>query len=319
MGGVELGHGGRGGLYLQTEPAILLGTVAADGFGRFFDQQVTLPDPAAGGPNEVVGIGRTSLSESAPASFTISPGAAMLDPPALVEGQSTTFSASGFIPGEEVSVSFPFDDPVTAVADDLGSIVVGLIAPAEPAPGGDLIATAGSGTAWTPFTTIAAMTITGTPVPGSIPVSVSGFEGDELVAVDVDGFGTVALRTDLRGSGQTTVTAPVTFGLHTVNATGLRSGVTASTTVTLDATMALDPTKGAPGVVVAVTSGPGWVPLSAVDLYAQGRFVGTFTADLTGAIDAEVTVPEVPPGWVVFRFHDSILGQTARATFRVTP
>src|SRR4029077_4966396 len=161
----------------------------------------------------------------------------------------------------------------------MGSFIVGLISPPEPAPGGEVTAVANSGTTHAHFNTIAVLTVTGTPKPRNIPVSVTGFGVSERVSIKVDQSNGTILQADANGSAQGVITRSTLFGAHTLTATGLTSGVTATTSIEIPATMQLRPTSGPVGTVVTVRSGPGWGSSATVQLWINGGRVKDFIAD----------------------------------------
>lgn len=305
-------------IHLGASDGELLGTVSARSRGSFEDKVVALAIPAPGGENQAFGVGQTSGTVSAPASFMVSPGAAGLDPADLAAGQSTTFAAYGFVPGEDVAVAFPGQDPVTGVADESGTFVVGLISPALPAPGGEVTASADSGSTAADYTTVPVVATVGTPLPGAVKVSATGFAPLEWVILDLEGIGATAVLTDAAGSGRTTLTRPTVFGDFVLTATGSQSGLTDTITVSIHASVTLTPNAGRPGVVVTVTSGPGWLPLTTVEVYFDSQPAGSLQTSVTGEIDDTWVVPNHAAGLVVFELRDSILGVTARAWFTVT-
>jgi hypothetical protein len=305
---------------LDSPTGVPLGTATADATGTFSDQDLTLPEPLAGGTHQAYGTGLSNGAVSDPGPFSVHPGGATLEPADLAANQSTTFSAYGFLPGEQVSVSFPGQTPVSGPADEMGTFVVGLISPAEPAPGGEVTAVATSGTTHAHFTTIAVLSVTGTPTPRNIPVSVTGFGAQEPVSVTVDGSNGTVLQTDANGSASGVISrSSVLFGAHTLMGTGATSGVTASTSVEIPATMQLRPSSGPVGTVVKIRSGPGWGAAATVQFWVNGHRYTNYTADAQGAVNEQITIPSLPPGIVQMVLYGPGVQRRAQANFQVTP
>jgi hypothetical protein len=158
----------------------------------------------------------------------------------------------------------------------------------------------------------------GVPKPGKVPVVVSGFAASERVEIDLDGTQALILRVSALGSGEDVIRLATTFGTHTITATGLSSQLTATAPVDLPATMRIKPASGPPGIVLSIESGPGWGPNGQVELWIQGKFIQTFTADERGLVIIQFRVPAVPPGPVQLMLASRSLLRFARATFIVT-
>ena len=70
--------------------------------------------------------------------------------------------------------------------------------------------------------------------------------------------------------------------------------------------------------MVAVDSGPGWIPGSIVKLMWQAKVKKLLTADTTGSVHTTFKIPSHRPGAVAMKLRSTDLGVTATAQFTVT-
>src|SRR5439155_12010613 len=237
-------------LHLGSTSGTVVGSATADATG-FASITITVPTPLTGGSHMLYGVGKTSAIVG-PGPFTVTPTGS-INPVNVGAGDLTTFSGTGYVPGETVSVSFPGGTPSTKVADANGSVSVTLASPAEPYPGGVVTATAGSGTLTDGYNTSSRFYMTATTSePGqSVPVTLTGYGASETVKFTIDGTQVSTGTTDAKGSLSASVPMTSTFGSNkTVAATGLTSGVTGSGKLDLPGFVTVTPTSGPVGTVV---------------------------------------------------------------------
>src|SRR5207244_2045695 len=119
----------------------------------------------------------------------------------IAAGDTYTYSESGWVPGEAVSVQFPGGDPVSNNASANGSVVIPVVSPPEPHGSGHLTVTAPSWTGSVVFHSIPVETAPDTGHPRqTVDVSVTGFGASENVNVKLDGTTELTMATDQWGS-----------------------------------------------------------------------------------------------------------------------
>lgn len=302
-------------VHLDTAGGDVLASGTTDVNGAANPMTLELPTPLAGGAHGIVAVGRTSGS-TAEAALSVTPP----DSPGftIAAGDTYTYRGVGFVPGEIVSVAFPGGAPVTGEADPTGSVSIAAISPPEPHDGSRLAVDAGSASIGVFFR--------GRPVAGRIdatqpkdrvPVSVTGFNGGERVAVRIDGGVKTKLTTDRWGSANGSLFLDTTYGRHMVSFVGARSGITRTRSITLKARLTLGRTHGPRGTTTSVTSGPGWVPGETVQLRLGRAVLGTVTANAHGRVFTRVTIDR-KAGTVRVSLHGLTLQRTATAVFTVT-
>jgi hypothetical protein len=305
-------------VHLDSATGPVLRSGVTDSTGAFPSVSTTLPSPLTGGTHQLYGVGRTS-GIVGPGVLSVTP-AGTLTPAAVASGDPTTYAGVGFMPGEQVSVSFPGGTPLTATADATGSVSVALTSPPEPAGGGVVTAAAPSGSATSTFTVVPRLSLSQTTSePGrTVPATLSGFGASETVSFTIDGTQVSTATTDATGSASTTVPMNTTFGSnHKVTATGATSAATATATITLPAFVTLSPNTGPVGTVVTITSGPGWVAGETLQLKWGNTVVQTLTADGTGSVSTTYTIPQHVTGTVTISLTDTVLGQQGKASFTI--
>jgi hypothetical protein len=82
--------------------------------------------------------------------------------------------------------------------------------------------------------------------------------------------------------------------------------------------MTLSPTTGAVGTSVSITSGPGWVPGSGVDVKFQKQILVNYTVPSSGVVNTTILVPQTSVGTKTFKVLDSVRSLVASSSFSVT-
>jgi hypothetical protein len=297
----------------------ILSTAAADDVGAWDWQSTPLPPALKGGTHLLFGTGRDS-DKVGQGTILIIPGAT-ISPTYFAAGDPVTFKGAGFVPGETVSVTFPGQPASTVVAAANGNANAIVTAPSEPNTGGNVIASAPSGSVSMLFAVTSVLTSPATGVPGeSITASVTGYGANEVVNLSLETGSTLASgETDAFGSLSATVPLSGYFGPHTLTATGATSGIKLSRSLMFPATLTLSPASGLRGTVVTISSGPGWTENSSLVFKVAGRTMAPKTTDATGSVTFTYTVSESDPlGALGISLYSSVLRRTAWDTFTVT-
>jgi len=298
----------------------LLGSASTDPSGAFASIQAAIPTPFPGGRHMFYGVGRTSgIVGSGP--MTVLPDSS-INNTALAVSDTTRFVGVGFIPGEQVSIAFPFDPGVVLTADATGTVQAVLTSPPEPAPGGVVTATGPqSGTLTDSYRVVSTFTAPATSEPyRTVPVKLTGFGPLEQATFNFDGGPTSqTFVTDAQGSLSANLLLSTTFKTHVINVAGVSSGMAEKAIISLPGTMSIAPSSGPVGTVVVVDSGPGWVPNETVHLLLRSTQLKNVTADGTGTVHTTFAMPHYLPGAsVTVKLCDAGLGLTLTNTFTVT-
>jgi len=197
-------------------------------------------------------------------------------------------------------------------------------ATAQPAtPAATSQPTAPTATAQPTTATAAALSVTPQKAqPGATTTANgSGFKAGEVVDVSLNGtsVGTPTVNTGGTFSLSFIVPslAPSDYG---VLAKGRDSGLSAATTFTVGpspAALSFSVPQAAPGTAVLLT-GTGFQAGETVAVLFNGAPVGTSTADTSGKISVNLTVPSLAPGQYVAEATGQTSTFTANATFMVT-
>jgi hypothetical protein len=295
-----------------------LAVFTTDSTGSFPFSPVPIPYPFPGGVHMLFGVGLNS--------GIVGPGPVLVLPTGdlsltvLAAGDTTTFSGTGFVPGEGVSVSFPDGQAVVQPANSTGSVAVAIVSPPEPFPGDVVTASAPSGQVTDKYTVKSVFTSPDTAEPmDTVPVTLSGFGPSETVQFSFDGGApSQQFVTDSRGSLSAGLVLSTTFGSHDISATGTSSWVSKVNHISLPAWMTVSPTKGPVGTVITIDSGPGWIAGEVVHLKWKSEVVKNVTADGNGKVHTTYTVPQNAATQVTVKLTDDILGLSPSATFTVT-
>jgi hypothetical protein len=303
-------------VHLDSLTGPVLGSKDADSSGVVKPVTLNLPSPLAGGTHALLAIGRSS-GGVAKATLAVTPN----DPPnfTIAAGDTYTYSGSGWVPGETVTVQFPGGSPQSAPAGAQGQVVIPVVSPPEAHDGEHLTITAPSTSLSVFFRGIAVLHAPDTGQPQqTVDVSVTGFGASENVNVQLDGTTELAMATDEWGSADGSLLLDTTFGRHSISFVGAKSGLVRNKSILLKATENLDPDSGPTGTVVHVTSGPGWKPGENVDLKVAGALIETVQADSNGVVDTDVTITRKVLGPAHVSLTGRSLGLTALADFTIT-
>jgi hypothetical protein len=317
--GAAFGPGESVALHLDSVTGPVLATLAADVSGALPFTSVTLPAPLTGGVHMLFGTGQIS-GIVGPGPMTVVPTAAV-SPKALTAGDPTTLTGLGFVPGEAVSASFPGGSPTVGVADGTGTVRVTLPSPMEPWPGGNVTASAPSGSASDSFTVTTTFSLPTTGAPQtSVPIALTGYGPGESVDLSFDGGPAVeSIATDASGSFSGSILLDMRFGTgHTVRLLGRSSAVSKTAKIDLPATMSVSPGTGPVGTTVFVDSGPGWASGEAMTILFGADTVGHPAADAAGVVHTTFVAPNHALGSVVVKVKGSVVPLTASAAFGVT-
>jgi aryl-phospho-beta-D-glucosidase BglC (GH1 family) len=82
--------------------------------------------------------------------------------------------------------------------------------------------------------------------------------------------------------------------------------------------LSVSPTSGPVGTSVSITSGPGWVAGSAVQVRFQKQILQTYTVPGTGVVDTTVSVPQASLGAKTFKLLDTVRALVVSSAFTVT-
>ena len=263
------------------------------------DCNAALTVPAVPGDSyQVTATGVTS-GDSASAPFIVTP-ALTLSPSSGPQGSSFTESATGFLPGETVIITFNglFDGGGTAnSAGDCSALAT---VPALPGGSYSVIATGTSGdSASATFVVTPALTLI--PSSGqtgsSFTESVTGFLPGETVICTFNGVFDGGGTANSAGDCSALATVPaVPGGSYQVIATGTTSGDRASASYVVTApALTLSPSGGPQGSSFT-ESVTGFLPGETVNFSFNGVSDGSGTANSAGDCSALATVPAVPGG-----------------------
>jgi hypothetical protein len=302
---------------LDSQTGPILGSGPADGTGLAAVSSA-VPSPLVGGAHMLYGVGRTSGTVG-PGPLTATPDGDV-SPATVGAGDATVFTGQGFKSGETVSVSFPHGSAFTGVANAAGTVVVNLTASQEPYPGGSVTASAPSGTAVDAFTTKAVLSAPAENKPGDlVPVTVTGFGPNESVKLNLDTTTVATVTTNSVGTWSGTVKMTPYFGDHTLTAIGVTTGASKTLNMDFDPWLTLTPANGPVGTSVQVSSGPGWVPGSTVQLFWRGKLQATVQVGAYGWVIQTLVIPDGSPGSsYTVKLTDTVLVKTATAEFTVT-
>jgi hypothetical protein len=272
---------------------------------------VTAPSMPAGTTVNVQVVGVGGTSPAGPANrFTYGlPGKATLKrlgPTVAAPGTAEALTATGFNPGEPVSVTSNGQQLAAPIADGQGTLRAAFIVPSM-AAGADAIRVAGQTSG-----RLADGTITVGPtihpevwaVAGGQPdiVSLLGWPAGQQVQLRWDSatggvIGTA--KTDAAGSATVPVTVPkgTLPGPHGLFATGAGRQVAISLTITSQPTPVpggiLTPPSATAGSVVVFHSG-GYRPAEPVAIYFGGQVVQLTSAGPNGTVLSSFVVPSMP-------------------------
>ena len=314
-------NGFRAGEIVEIRAGSKTGTrigqaVATDGG---YAKSFTIPSPFPGGTHKVYAVGVAS-GLVGPGTMKVLPSAS-ISPPKVAAGESTLYSAVGFVPGETVSLSFPGGPVTTRIADANGSVSASLVSPPQAYPGGKVTGSAPSGSTASDFFTDDTFTSQSEGLPQlTTPIALTGFGPLETVKVTFDASPVgQTFVTDASGSLQANVLLNVTFGTHSMNVRGESSGITGVNMIHLQQSMTVSPGSGKAGSTVSIDSGPGWEPGATLKLQFKQGIVKNVIVDATGSVHTTYQIPSTQaPGVCPFKLISDTLGLSASANFTVT-
>ncbi len=316
-------------LYLDSTATTPVATLTADSVGNW---GTSLAMPAAPrGPHAIVARGASSGRQSA-ATVSITPSLAR-DPYAGPVGTVVRITVRGFGANESVQLNWDTASGPTLGTARTDGTGVGSVTVTIPA----------SARGWHDYTGVGLTTgaraygafgvepsLTLSPVGGvaaagqAITATVRGFSARSAVSLawnrNVASAGTPLCSgtTDAAGSFACQFAVPAGSGSFPVVATGA-DGTTKSTTVAVGggASLSLAPASGAVGTNLAVTIG-GFAAGEPVDLRWDGGTVWvTGTADPSGAVSTQATVPFLAYGAHTLSARGRSSGRTAAAAYSV--
>jgi hypothetical protein len=210
-----------------------IGSESSDASGNLPGLAVTIPN-VTGGMYQVLA---TDGNNSASVNFTV-PFSLSLSPGSGGAGTTITVSGMGFLANEGVTVGWDQtnNDVATATANGSGAFTTSFAAPSG--TGNHPVFATGHTSHFTLATTF---TLSGTGNVGGANLSITpdsgragsqvnlngtGFGGSEQVNLTVDGSILTSVTADGNGGFTTAITLPssLTFGLHTIAASGVSSG-----------------------------------------------------------------------------------------------
>ena len=214
---------------MDSATSATLLTAKADVSGQFVRIQVPLPAVLTGGGHTMYAIGQTS-GVALTGSVTVSP-AATLTVKQLAYGDSTNFVGSGYLPGEQVSVSFPGGTAIPKAADATGSVNVAITMPHEPYPGSVVTGSAPSGKATSSYTVKDTVAGPSSAHSGSsYTITLTGYQASEKVNLKWQDTGTVFATVTVGSNGYAAPSVKLTHanGYVKIVSVGLTSGQTAT-------------------------------------------------------------------------------------------
>jgi hypothetical protein len=217
----------------------LLGSQSTDGSGNFSGLSVTIPSVTAG-TYEIVA---TDGPNRATASFTV-PSSLVLTPTGGAAGSSVSISGTGLLANEGVIVGWdqPGNQLVTTTSNGNGGFSTSFTAPNGSGTGNHTVFATGQSSHFmvsatfnvTSNSNTGGANLTVNPGSGAAGRSVSlngtGFGASEQVNLAIDGNGASSVTSDGNGNFATSLQLSTSLGVggHTISATGVTSGHSAS-------------------------------------------------------------------------------------------
>lgn len=292
---------------INTSYTTYLGYMTCDSNGNC-SSTVTAPYTGfAQGAYTVSGTGRTGLT--AQASITLLPAIATrlyanLDPVTSAgPGAILEVDGGAFNPNETVKVLWGTTLETTTTTGNDGSFsYYALKVPKNAAPGRYAINVTRTGQTpaqvSTYFTVLAPKLVSSAGIRNSQPlhVQISGFQASENVAISWDANGGQTITTlavDATGAINTYVAPPFAAkGAYTLTATGVSSGLKATSGLHIGPGILLTPNTANPGGTTTV-SGGGYTPGETVNVYFQAATNGVTSAsvDSSGSFSVSLSIP----------------------------
>jgi hypothetical protein len=333
----------RNGLVQIFLDGVLFKSGVADAFGALPSPVRDLVINKAPGTVTIQALDVTSGLTTAPATFTVktpsisggltipstSTNTAITNGPV---GATVWVNGTNFKVGASVNITLGIGGPQICasplpVASSTGKLSTTLCTISDVAPGDYVIAaTDGINTATTAFT-VNAPAITLTPAAGPVGTNflVKGTNFKASAVVDITWINgttnTIALTSTTANENGTISIAQVVpagpIGAYTVNATDNVNFAEATFDIGA-AIMVVDPNQGPPGTLVNV-QGKGFTISGEVNVYLDETLMATVTANSTGGINLNVTIPDLAKGNHAFTAYDVATDLTTPAmTYKVS-
>jgi hypothetical protein len=285
---------------------------------------VNLTIPAGpNGPDVVTATGATSGMEAMATFYETGPLSLVLTP-STGSGGGFSASASGFVPGESISISYQDLVFESCNADMTGACSVTMPYPPAGPPRAVTVTAVGSNSgfqATATFTTLPGLeTSPGAGTAGStLYLGPEGFAAAETVQLVVDGIAVGSCTTGSTGDCPITavVVPSVPAGNVRVVATD-QDGNVASRIFAVEPSVALSPQSGPAGTTENATA-KGFEPGETVELSYASALVGSCTASSNGSCPVAFAVPAEHAGSYPIAATGQSSGLTADSNFSESP
>jgi hypothetical protein len=277
---------------------VSLGSCVADATGSCASQ-TTVPDGGPGGSYSVTATGASS-GLIASTTFQVMPTIA-LNPSSGGPGSSVSAIASGFGAGEHVAITYSGLSTGDCVTDAGGSCTTSFTVPAIDPAGAWEVGGAGQTSqmcASAPFTqNVASLVLSPSDGgPGTAVTVIAGdFSAGETVELTFSGIQVASCTANAVGFCAAMFNTPMgePNGNYPVAASGLASGLGATTSFSQDARVVLLSPSGASSGASVSASVLGYQSGETVTFrfFGKGQTVGSCVADSTGACTGQITVP----------------------------
>ncbi len=232
-------------VFFNGSGGTLIGAEAADSGGNINNLSVTIPN-VTGGTYQIFA---TDGSNTATSTFTV-PSSLTLSPTSGPPATGVSVSGTGFLNGEGVVVGWDTagNQVATATANSNGGFSANFNVPSS-ANGNHTVFATGQSSGFQVTATftvnngnVGGASVSLSPTSGTagsnVTVTGSGFGASETVNIAVDGGGVTSVASDGNGNFSTVITlsSSLSSGAHTISATGVSSGHSASATFTVTTT-----------------------------------------------------------------------------------
>ncbi len=240
-------------------------------------------------------------------------------------GGKVTFTATGFAASSAITVSWSSGTACSGTTNGSGNFSCRFTIPAT--PDGSYTFTAADGAsnkASTPSAIRISPKVTESPTSGppgtTVTFSGTGFPATALIDVTWSG-GTACSHTSLStGSFTCSFSVPASpAGAYVFTATNTTSGVKATVSYTVSATLALSPDRGPVGTTIDFTGTGFGASVGVVVSWGGGTACGSASTGASGTFTCAYKLPAARAGVHTFTANDTTGKDTARATFTVVP